>query len=215
MQFAAERREFFQVLCQCPQHTLAAHYARSSWPAWMPRLAFAPARQRGARRRAGGRLLARGGRRAQHGGAPRGAHLLHQPADVGHPPARRPQSARYQPGGQTWRASSGCIRPWPRCCRPGKQGIWPWCMPAAPPTIRAAISRPWSSWSAGWPTWGVRPPAGSIAIWPAWTPETLLRCGPSASGRRRRAACAGSSRSRRCAPLPNSIWEASRRSPAC
>ena len=44
MRFAAERREFFQVLCQCPQHTQAAHYARSSWPAWMPRLAFAPAR---------------------------------------------------------------------------------------------------------------------------------------------------------------------------
>jgi len=44
MRFAAERREFFQVLCHCPQHTQAAHYARSSWPAWMPRLAFAPAR---------------------------------------------------------------------------------------------------------------------------------------------------------------------------
>jgi uncharacterized protein (DUF1501 family) len=44
MRFAAERREFFQVLCQCPQHTQAAHYARSTWPAWMPRLVFAPAR---------------------------------------------------------------------------------------------------------------------------------------------------------------------------
>jgi uncharacterized protein (DUF1501 family) len=48
MRFAAERRDFFQVLCQCPQHKQAAHYARSSWPAWMPRLAFAPAK-RGAR----------------------------------------------------------------------------------------------------------------------------------------------------------------------
>ena len=44
MRFAAERREFFQVLCQCPQHTQAAQHARRRWPAWMPRLAFAPAR---------------------------------------------------------------------------------------------------------------------------------------------------------------------------
>jgi uncharacterized protein (DUF1501 family) len=53
MGFNAQRHEFFQALCDCPQHAPNAHreavgVAHRRWPAWMPRLAFAPT-QRGQR----------------------------------------------------------------------------------------------------------------------------------------------------------------------
>ena len=133
---------------------------------WLPRLSFAPVNT--APR--GDTLVVvflRGAADVLNMIVPHGEDAYYQlRPSLGIRATRRLKEPRKKTVPLTSMASSAFIPPCGHCSKHGKANTLPSSTPAAHPTNRAVISKPWNSWSAAWTMNAVPPQVGSDVTLP-------------------------------------------------